>query len=603
MNPADLSPLWISVKTSAAATVVAFVTGIAAALGMSRYRGRARGVLDGIFLLPLVLPPTVVGFVLLVLFGRRSTVGHLLEQIGLSIAFSWPATVITASVIAFPLMYRTALGAFEQVNPNLLDAARTLGAGEWRIFRHVLLPLSAPGVMAGTVLAFARALGEFGATLMLAGNIPGRTQTMPIAIFFFAEGGDMNRAAAWAILLVAVSLGSVAVMNYWDASRRSAAVMAEAAPGPPLVGVFPALSATSAASAELNVDVRRRVPGFRLDAAFAAHRGATGLLGASGSGKSMTLRAIAGLDQPDEGRVVLNGRVLFDSRNRVSLGPADRRIGIVFQDYALFPHMTAQQNIGFGLASRPAAERERLVADWAGVLRIENLLERYPRELSGGQRQRVALARALVLDPEALLLDEPFSALDPHLRRQVEEQLNVILQQYRGVTLFVTHDRDEAYRFCEELVVLADGNVAAAGAKRDVFGRPRSLAVARLTGCKNFSAIGRGDGGQIRALDWDCSLRLATPLPENIAYVGIRAHHVRLTAAGEGGNAFPCWLVRPVESPFETTVYLRLHAPPREKDAPHLEAELSHAAWAELAAQPEPWRAWLDPERLLLLEE
>lgn len=196
MTPFDLSPLWISLRTSAAATAAAFVLGIAAAHAMSRYRGRGRGLIDGLFLLPLVLPPTVVGFFLLLLFGRRSVIGHALEHIGLTIAFSWPATVLTATVIAFPLMYRTTLGAFEQVNPNLLGAARTLGAGEWRTFTRVLLPLAWPGVIAGTVLAFARALGEFGATLMLAGNIPGRTQTMPVAIFFAAEGGDMGRAVA-----------------------------------------------------------------------------------------------------------------------------------------------------------------------------------------------------------------------------------------------------------------------------------------------------------------------------------------------------------------------------------------------------------------------
>jgi molybdate ABC transporter permease protein len=158
-----------------------------------RSRQVARAWIDGVLTLPLVLPPTVVGFFLLLLLGRRSFIGHALEQIGVVIVFSWPATVIAATVVAFPLMYRTTLGAFEQVNPNLLDAARTLGASEGTVFRRVLLPMAAPGVLAGTVLAFARAMGEFGATLMLAGNIPGRTQTMPIAIFSAAEGGDMQR--------------------------------------------------------------------------------------------------------------------------------------------------------------------------------------------------------------------------------------------------------------------------------------------------------------------------------------------------------------------------------------------------------------------------
>jgi len=601
--PPDLSPLWISLKTSAAATIVAFVLGMAAARAMSRYQGRGRGLLDGLFLLPLVLPPTVVGFLLLLVFGRRSAAGHLLEQLGLTIAFSWPATVITAAIIAFPLMYRTTLGAFEQVNANLLAAARTLGAGEWRTFRRVLLPLSAPGVMAGTVLAFARALGEFGATLMLAGNIPGRTQTMPVAIFFFAEGGAMNRAVGWVILLVAVSLASIAAMNYWGRPRRaSGVVVADATPIPPIGPPRPAPSPGLGSSAELQIRLRKRYPGFELRAAFTASGGALGLLGASGSGKSMTLRSIAGLEVPDEGRIVLNGRVLFDSESGVRLSPAARRIGMVFQDYALFPHLTAKENIAFGLHRHPHGERERLVWNWARVLHIESLLDRYPGELSGGQRQRVALARALVLDPEALLLDEPFSALDPHLRRHLEEQLNAILRHYRGVTVFVTHDRDEAYRFCQELVVLAEGEVAAAGPKREVFERPRSLAVARLTGCKNFAHVDRGRDGHLRAVEWDCTLRIPDSTVGKTAYVGIRAHHVQLGGAGGAENTFPCWLVGSVESPFEITLYLRLHAPPGEGDAPHLEAEMAKAAWTELASRPQPWQVRLDPERLLLLE-
>jgi molybdate transport system permease protein len=601
VNPSDLAPLWISLRTSAAATVAAFVLGIAAAHVMSRYRGGGRGWIDGLFLLPLVLPPTVVGFFLLLLFGRRSVVGHALEQIGLTIAFSWPATVITATVIAFPLMYRTTLGAFEQVNPNLLGAARTLGAGEWRTFFRVLLPLAWPGVIAGTVLAFARALGEFGATLMLAGNIPGRTQTMPVAIFFAAEGGDMGRAVAWVVLIVALSLAAIAGMNYWGRPRHRFRIGPEAPAPDPIVVTRLAPSPESANSSELKVSLRTAYPAFQLRVAFTTRGAALGLLGASGSGKTMTLRLIAGLEAPAEGSVVLNGRVLFDSKSGVRLRPAERRIGMVFQDYALFPHLTARDNIAFGLHRRPAEERRRLIAQWARVLEIEPLLDRYPHQLSGGQRQRVALARALVLEPEALLLDEPFSALDPHLRRHLEEQLIEILRQYRGVTVFVTHDRDEAYRFCQDLVVLAEGEVAVAGPKREIFEQPQSLAVARLTGCKNLARMSVAGPNQIRAEDWNCTLRVAGRVPEGASYVGIRAHHLQLAPSGAAGNVFSCWLVGSVESPFEVTLYLRLHAPPAEGEHPHLEAEVSRDQWAELAARSQPWQVGLEPARLLLL--
>lgn len=212
--PVDSSPLLISLATTCAATVATFFLGLFAARSMYGVRGSLRAWIDGILTLPLVLPPTVVGFFLLLLLGRRSFIGHALEQVGITIVFSWPATVIAATVVAFPLMYRTTLGAFEQVNPNLLDAARTLGASERVVFRRVLLPLAAPGVLAGTVLAFARALGEFGATLMLAGNIPGRTQTMPMAIFSAVEDGDMHAAMLWVLLIVALSLAIIRLLSW-----------------------------------------------------------------------------------------------------------------------------------------------------------------------------------------------------------------------------------------------------------------------------------------------------------------------------------------------------------------------------------------------------
>ena len=209
-----MSPLWVSLATSCTATLLAFFLGVGAAAAMRRYEGRACGLFDGILTLPLVLPPTVVGFFLLLMFGRRSPIGAVLEQAGLRIAFSWPATVIAATVVAFPLMYRAALGAFEQVNSQLIDAAYTLGASEWQAFRRVMLPLARPGLVAGTVLTFARALGEFGATLMLAGNIPGRTQTMPVAIFFAAEGGDMRGALVWVVSIIGISLVTITALNY-----------------------------------------------------------------------------------------------------------------------------------------------------------------------------------------------------------------------------------------------------------------------------------------------------------------------------------------------------------------------------------------------------
>jgi molybdate transport system permease protein len=610
--PGDLSPVWISIATSAAATTLAFVLGIAAAASMHRYRGVGRGFWDGVLTLPLVLPPTVVGYFLLLVFGRQSAIGRVLEQIGLRIAFSWPATVVAATVVAFPLMYRATLGAFEQVNPNLLGAARTLGATEWRTFRRVLLPLAKPGLMAGTVLTFARALGEFGATLMLAGNIPGRTQTMPVAIFFAAEGGDMGRALTWVVLVVLLSLGTIALLNYWSGAQGVPAVRTTArhrtadplTTSPLVVRRAPLTDpAANAGRPELTVELRNTYPGFELSAAFAAQAGPLGLLGASGSGKSMTLRCIAGLEKPQTGRVLLNRRVLLDTSKGIDLPPAHRRIGIVFQDYALFPNLTVRENIAFGLHGRTAEEQKDRVDHWSRLVQVESLLDAWPGELSGGQRQRVALARALAMEPDGLLLDEPFSALDPHLRRQLEEELRETLEHYRGVIVFVTHDRDEAFRFCRDLIVLYEGKVAAAGPKNEVFRNPRSLAVARLTGCKNVAHFQQVGAEEIEVKAWNCTLKVRGPIPERAEYIGVRAHDLRLGSGGNPENTFPCWMVASIDSPFETTLYLHLHTPPEAGDQAHLEAEVSREQWVELAATEQPWRLQIGPAGLLFLED
>ncbi|MGD0403557.1 MAG: molybdate ABC transporter permease subunit [Candidatus Acidiferrales bacterium] len=215
----DLSPLWISLATSVTATAITFVAGLAAAVWRERYTSPAMALVDGIFLLPLVLPPTVVGFLLLLLFGRHGPLGKLLLQFGATIVFSWPATVIAAAVVAFPLMYLTSRAALEQVQPELLQAARTLGASEWRVFREIALPLAWPGVLAGTILSFARALGEFGATLMIAGNIPGRTETIPIAIYFAVEADEMQRALTWCAVDVVISLALLSGLYYWTRAQ------------------------------------------------------------------------------------------------------------------------------------------------------------------------------------------------------------------------------------------------------------------------------------------------------------------------------------------------------------------------------------------------
>ena len=211
----DFSPLWISIKTSVCATLIALFFGVAAAWLVAAYSKKTKGLLDSILTLPMILPPTVVGFFLLMIFGKRGFVGEFLDRLDVSIIFSWSATVIAACVVAFPLMYKTVMSAFEQIDRNILDAARLLGANEFKLLFKIAIPIAWPGIVAGTILSFARSLGEFGATLMIAGNIPGKTQTIPMAIFFAAEGGEMNKAYLWVGLIFAISLFVMVLMNYW----------------------------------------------------------------------------------------------------------------------------------------------------------------------------------------------------------------------------------------------------------------------------------------------------------------------------------------------------------------------------------------------------
>ena len=606
----DASPLLISLATTVCATLATFCLGLLAAWALYDSQSRLRPWIDGVLTLPLVLPPTVVGFLLLLAFGRQSPLGRALAHIGITIVFSWPATVLAATVIAFPLMYRTALGALEQVNPTLLEAARTLGASEPRIFRRILLPLAAPGILAGTILAFARALGEFGATLMLAGNIPGRTQTLPLAIYAAAESDNMRAAALWVALIIALSLAIIRLLH-----RESRAHLRHHRRNitPPLAASDPfeqpqlpaQPSQSHAHSPTLEMNVTRPLDSFTLHIQLHAARGAVGLLGTSGAGKSMTLRLIAGVASPAGGRIALNGIVLYDSEAGVNLPPAKRRIGIVFQDYALFPHMTVAENIAFGLHALQPAERDRRVQHQLVRLHITHLAHRFPGEISGGERQRTAIARSLAIEPAALLLDEPFAALDPHLRRQLEGQLREALAGFNGAVLFVTHDMEEAFRFCVDLVVLDRGQVIASGPRQQLFDAPRTVTTARLTGCKNIEPahLLSAYPARVAVPAWQCELELDAAPPHALTHIGYRSHQLRFAPPAGAPNVFPCWLVETSEAPHEMTLYLRLHAAPATGDSHPIQADIPKDQWRALSAQPQPWHVQLDPARILLLEE
>ena len=600
----DLTPIWISLKTASVATVITFLGGILAARWMLDYRGKGRGLIEGLLTAPLVLPPTVVGFLLLLLLGRNGFIGQILDSWGIRVIFSWYATVIAAVVVAFPLMYKTALGAFIQIDPHLLACARTLGASEWRVFWIIILPLAEPGLIAATLLTFARSLGEFGATLMLAGSIPGKTETIPIAIFLAAEGGAMDRALFLVIVMLAISWGVITAVNYgierqgrWSTVRRWKGIFKQQKPSKLLDYSAPPTKV------ELTVEIQKQLPGFFLDIAFQTEQAPLGLLGASGAGKSLILRCIAGLETPDRGRIVLNGKILFDSGKGINLPPGDRRCGFLFQNYALFPHLTVAENIAFGMPRgiSPQEVKQEITRQLIAV-DLRGLGDRYPQELSGGQQQRVALARAKASQPEIMLLDEPFSALDTYLRHQQEKLLRYNLTYYRGITLFITHNLEEAYRVCPNLLIIDRGKVIASGTKQDVFQHPGNYRTAQVTNCKNFSRAVAISKTAVKAIDWNCTLNVAVPIPDTATHVGIRAHQLTFPDTDMGENIFSCWLAATSETQHRMTLYLKLNQPATHSEDYHLQAEVPKDKWLELRQRTLPWKIQLAPQRLMLLK-
>ena len=301
----------------------------------------------------------------------------------------------------------------------------------------------------------------------------------------------------------------------------------------------------------LEVEIEKRFAGFTLRAQFTAQDTATAILGASGCGKSMTLRCIAGIVKPDKGRIVLDGVPLFDSEKKIDLPPQKRGVGLLFQNYALFPNMTVEQNILCGLHNQPdRAKRRAACAEMIRALGLEGLEKRLPAALSGGQQQRVALARILAAKPRILMLDEPFSALDSYLREQVEGEVGALLAAFQGPALLVTHNRDEAYRLCREMIVMDGGRVLRAGETRAVFADPRSCTAARLTGCKNILPCVKAGPHSVRLAGWEAELHLAAEVPEAVCAVGIRAHDFAPCAAGVP-NALPVRVVSSGENPFD----------------------------------------------------
>lgn len=345
----------------------------------------------------------------------------------------------------------------------------------------------------------------------------------------------------------------------------------------------------------VQVDIEKTAGAFFLKVCFEAGDETLALLGASGCGKSMTLRCIAGIERPDRGRIVVDGVTLFDSERHINLSPQERRVGLMFQNYALFPNMTVLQNIRAGAKrERDKEKREAVVNRVMEGFGLSELSGHYPHQLSGGQQQRAALARILVSDPRILLLDEPFSALDSHLRFRLEQEVRDVIRSFGKTVLLVSHDRDEVFRMADSIAVMNGGRIEAYGGKKQVFAAPKTRTGAQLTGCKNISRLKKLAPSRISAVDWGMELTVSEEVGE-AAYVGIRMHDL---CAGPGQNEVRCRVVEEIENPFSYTVMLR---PLGARDAVPVGWELDKETWAALRA--EKISACLPPESLLLLEE
>jgi molybdate transport system ATP-binding protein len=282
---------------------------------------------------------------------------------------------------------------------------------------------------------------------------------------------------------------------------------------------------------EIYVDIHKKLKEFDLNVKFQSH-GTMGLLGSSGCGKSMTLKSIAGIEKPDAGIIKINGKTVFNSEKNINLPPQKRNVGFVFQNYALFPHMTVFENIAFGMKGKNKKEKVESIGE---KIEISNLLNRYPTELSGGQQQRVAIARALSKEPEVLLLDEPFSALDSFLKMNLEKWLEDLIKDFNGPVVFVSHNIGEISRICDNITMLSKGSVIESGTSEKVLYNPQSLEGAIISGCRNISKISHRGEKQFKALKWNIDLNSNTPISKDIKYMGIHSGDIIIRQELEKG--------------------------------------------------------------------
>ncbi|WP_445270638.1 ABC transporter permease [Streptomyces sp. DSM 41634] len=587
-SPGVVEALKLSLLVSLWALGLSLLLGVPLAWLLARVPFKGKALVRSLVLLPMVLPPTVGGVALLLGFGRRGLLGPWLEDsFGITLPFHTSGAVVAATFVAMPFLVISLEGALGGLKQSYEETAASLGASPVRVFFTVTLPMVAPGLIAGAALTWARALGEFGATITFAGNLPGTTQTLPLQVYLLLQDRP-EAATSVSLLLLAIAMGVlIALRGRWTGTPVAAREAAAAAP--PVPDEAPAAApdtvrdtgsgSESAAPPESapheagHWPLHATVTGFN-QLTLAAEPGTTiAVVGENGAGKTTLLRALLGLTPRAHAELRLG------DADVTALPPHKRQVAWVPQDGALFPHLSALANTAYGLRARGVARADarREAQAWLDRLGVGHLAQRKPAQLSGGQAQRVALARALAARPRLLLLDEPLAALDQTTRARVRHTLRTHLAGFGGVCLIVTHDPVEAVSLADRVLVLADGRTLQDAPPAEVSRHPRSPWVARMLGRNAWPGIASADG---LALAEGGRLVVAEALPEGAQALAIIAPEaVSVHRERPGGSPRNVWpgTVREI-----TAVGSRLRVLIAPGGAPDLVAEITPEAASEL---------------------
>ncbi|MER8084881.1 ABC transporter permease [Streptomyces sp. NPDC058316] len=579
-SPGVTQALRLSLLVSFWALGLSLLLGVPLAWLLARVDFPGKAIVRSLVLLPMVLPPTVGGVALLLGFGRRGLLGPWLEDtFGVTLPFHTSGAVVAATFVAMPFLVISLEGALAGLQPSYEETAASLGASPARVFFTVTLPMVAPGLAAGAALTWARALGEFGATITFAGNLPGTTQTLPLQVYLLLQDSP-EAATSVSLLLLAIAMAVlVGLRGRWTGTPRDRSRAAE----PAADGADDTDGARTPAArpghATPPVPQQRRslhaeVTGFNRLTLDAAPGTTIAVVGPNGAGKTTLLRALLGLTPRARARLRLGGTDV------TALPPHRRQVAWVPQNGALFPHLSALTNTAYGLRAHgvPRTEARREARQWLDRLGVGHLAHRRPAQLSGGQAQRVALARALAARPWLLLLDEPLAALDQTTRAHVRHTLRTHLAGFGGVCLIVTHDPVEAVSLADRVLVLDEGRTLQDAAPAEVTRHPRSPWVARMLGRNAWPGTAAPDGtlnlvggGRLVVAD---SLAEGTAALAIIAPEAVSVHHDR--PGGSPRNVWP-GTVREL-----TAVGSRLRVVIVSDEVPDLVAEITPEAATEL---------------------